>query len=254
MRSSHETGEQRRAVTYFCFSREKGDGQQNCNTLGLCACPCTLRSHWHSSDQGLDQCGRSINASLSCPRTQPSPWSCGERLWLGGDRQEGDKCWEWIFEGCVLYSGCRGWHLESARCRYIRSPMHPSPRGILICCWLLLPLPPRQTLSTDCSADRYPPVISEPFQPEVFLPVLQCYALHCPFCLLFCPGRETSFTHTDELKIRQNSKEDSCPAFLLCLDIQAELQILPSETLSVDLKGLLLPADVLFKNSLVHDN
>lgn len=42
--------------------------------------------------------------------------------------------------------------------------------------------------------------------------------------------------------------------FLFCLNIQAGQQILTSETISVDLKGLLQPADVLVKNSLVHGN
>lgn len=93
---------------------------------------------------------------------------------------------------------------------------------------------------------------------RVFPPVLQLSSVgFMPFIArsLSCfAWEERLVSPTAESKISQRSKEDSHPTFLLCLDIQAEPQILPSETLSVDLKGLLLPADVLFKNSLVHDN
>lgn len=47
-------------------------------------------------------------------------------------RGEGDKCRELVFEGYVFCSGCR--HLRSARHRYISSPIHTSPRGILTRC------------------------------------------------------------------------------------------------------------------------
>lgn len=260
MRSGCEVREQRRTVIYCYFFQGGGWWTERLHFGAAC-----LPAHTTYSVRGPSHSSRPINSSSSWMGICPSPQSCGGRLGPGARKRKEDKLQEQIAIGCVLCSRCRWSHLESAIFWFISYTIHTIPGSILTSHWLLLLLlrfPNGGHLAcTNCLVDKYSTSCGWATPARNWdildsIPATFClyYALSWQFPLLHCPGRDTSFTHTAELKVRQKSKEDSCPMFLLCLDIQAGQQILPSKTLFCWFKRAASTSYVLFKSSLLCIN